>query len=159
MVEPSIHLRPVSEADVSHFFEYSQDEVAIRMAAHASLTAEWPEFVHKWDRIRSGHPVFCRSVLIDNELAGYVARFTQMGVPSVSYWFARCFWGRGLARQALRLFLEEVVDRPLYARVASANGASLRVLELNGFAPIGTAVYFSAALNDDVEEVVLRLDG
>jgi RimJ/RimL family protein N-acetyltransferase len=159
MVETSIHLRPVSEADVPHFFEHSQDEVAIRMAAPASPAGKWPEFARKWDRIRSDDAFLCRSVLLDDEVAGYIARITQTGVPSVSYWFARRFWGQGLARQALRLFLEEVSDRPLYARVAAGNAASLRVLALNGFVPIGTSGYFSAALGRDVEEVMLRLDG
>jgi len=159
MIETPFYLRPVSEADVPHFFEHSQDEDAIRMAAPASVAAEWPEFERKWDRIRSSDAFLCRSVISGSEVAGYVARFPQMDVPSVSYWFARPLWGRGLARQALRLFLEQVADRPLYARVASGNAASLRVLTSNGFNRIDTSSYFSAALGKDVEEVILRLDG
>ena len=159
MIAASIYLRPVSETDVPHFFLHSQEEEAIQMAHPANAVLEWSEFDQKWSRIRSSHAFFCRSVIFGNEVAGYVAHFSQMGVPSVSYWFARRFWGQGLARRALRLFLEQVADRPLYARVASGNVASLRVLVTNGFNAIGTGSYFSAALGKDVEEVILRLDG
>ncbi len=81
-----------------------------------------------------------------------------MELPYVSYWFGRQFWGRGLARRALKLFIAEIDDRPLYARVASSNRASLRILSLNGFEPISTGSYFSAPHGTNVSEVVLRLD-
>lgn len=128
------------------------------MAAPANALKDWPEFNQEWNRIRSSRAFICRSVIFDEQVAGYVATFSQMDVPSVSYWFARRFWGMGLARQAIRLFLEQIADRPLYARVASGNAASLRVLATNGFNTIGSGNYFSAALGKDVEEVVLRLD-
>lgn len=158
MIDTSIYLRPVRETDLSDFFEHSQDDEAIQMAAPAGGTMEWREFDQKRDHIRSSDVFLCRSVIFGNELAGYVAKFTQMDVPSVSYWFARRFWGQGLARQALKLFLEQVPDRPLYARVASGNAASLRVLASNGFNPMGKDCYFSDALGRDVEETILRLD-
>jgi RimJ/RimL family protein N-acetyltransferase len=159
MYEASLLLRPVSEADVPHFFEHARDKEAIRLAPPASESEEWPEFAQKWERIRTSDAFLCRSVILGSEITGYVAMFKQMDVPSVSYWFARRFWGRGLARQALGLFLVEVTERPLYARVASGNAASLRVLASHHFNPINTGSYYSSALGELVEEVVLRLDG
>jgi len=159
MINTSLFLRPVTEADVPHFFEHSRDGEAMRMAPPARAAAEWPEFAQRWNYIRSSDAFLCRSVIFGGEITGYIARFTQMEVLSVSFWFARRFWGKGLARQALGLFLEQVTERPLYARVASCNAASLRVLTSNRFNPIDTGSYFSATLGKDVEEVVLRLDG
>ena len=56
----------------------------------------------------------------------------------VSYWLGKGFWGRGIATQALYLYLEIIIQCPLYARVAKDNLGSVRVLEKCGFKPIGT---------------------
>lgn len=158
MREPPITLRPVVATDVPHFFHHSKEEEAIRLAMPAGDILDWPEFSKKWDRIRSNSEFFCRSAVWGHDVVGYLAQFIQMEVPSVSYWFGRQFWGRGLARQALKQFISEVDIRPLYARVASSNDASLRVLAVNGFIPVSTGRYFSAPHGEDVSEVVLRLD-
>ena len=158
MIRPAIALRPVLETDLPHFFDHARDEEAIRTAMPAGDTGSWETFSKKWRRIRSSEAFFCRSVVQGDDLIGYLAQFEQMGVPSVSYWFGRQFWGRGLARQALKLFISEVDVRPLYARVASDNHASLRVLALNGFNLIDTGTYFSAPHGREVSEIVLRLD-
>lgn len=128
------------------------------MAVPTRATGDWTAFKQRWDHIRSDKEYDCRSVFFSNKLAGYIAKFEQEAVPSVSYWFGREFWGQGLARAALSLFLKNVVERPLYARVASENEASLKVLAANGFTQIGTSSYFSEAIDREVEEIVLRLD-
>jgi RimJ/RimL family protein N-acetyltransferase len=51
----------------------------------------------------------------------------------VGYWIGREFWGRGVASEALRQFVAEIEERPLYAYVAVTNVASARVLEKAGF--------------------------
>ena len=55
------------------------------------------------------------------------------GVNSVGYWLGRQFWGRGIASQALKLLPDKVPIRPLHARVATSNVASLQILEKCGF--------------------------
>ena len=70
----------------------------------------------------------------------------------------RAAWGKGIATQALALLLELVSVRPLYARAASDNAGSLRVLQKCGFKAIGTEKSFAAGRNEDIEETVLRLD-
>ena len=59
---------------------------------------------------------------------------------------------------ALALLLELVTARPLYARAASDNAASLRVLHKCGFKAVGTEKSFGAGRNEDIEETILRLD-
>jgi hypothetical protein len=56
------------------------------------------------------------------------------------------------------LFLEVVRGRPLYARAASDNAASLRVLEKAGFRVVDTELSFAPARSVDIEEKILRLD-
>ncbi len=66
-------------------------------------------------------------------------------------------WGQGIASQALALFLDTVPVRPLYARAASDNIGSLRVLRKAGFVIIGTETSYAAARKTEIEETILRL--
>jgi Acetyltransferase (GNAT) domain len=66
--------------------------------------------------------------------------------------------GKGIATRALALLLELVTARPLYARAASDNAASLRVLHKCGFTAVGIEKSFAAGRNQDTEESILRLD-
>ena len=63
----------------------------------------------------------------------------------------------GVAPVSSVAFLEYVKVRPLYARVAKDNGASLRVLEKCGFAITGDDKGFSNARGEEVEEFILSL--
>ncbi|MFF3867575.1 GNAT family N-acetyltransferase [Micromonospora sp. NPDC001898] len=58
---------------------------------------------------------------------------------------------------ALALLLESVHVRPLFARVASDNVGSLRVLQRTGFAVTGTEASFANGRNTEIEETILRL--
>src|SRR5215472_14315487 len=51
---------------------------------------------------------------------------------------AKPYWGKGIATCALSAFLEHNKLRPLDARAAADNAASLRVLEQCGLVRIGT---------------------
>ncbi len=48
--------------------------------------------------------------------------------------------------------------RPLYARAASDNAASLRAIQKCGFQAVGTERSFAAGRNENIEETILRLD-
>jgi RimJ/RimL family protein N-acetyltransferase len=54
-------------------------------------------------------------------------------------------------------FLGEMTVRPLYARTASDNVASLRVLRNAGFTIVGTEISFASARGAEIEESCLRL--
>ena len=90
-------------------------------------------------------------------VAGNVLMFPHAGQPEVGYWVGREFWGRGVATRALAEFLRLVARRPLHARVATDNAASLRVLEKCGFASTGRDRGFAHGRGTEVEEYVLRL--
>ena len=90
-----------------------------------------------WARILGDVSVVARAILADGALVGSISCFEMDGRRSVGYWIAREHWGRGIATRALALLLEEVGVRPLHARVARTNVASIRVLERCGFAITG----------------------
>jgi len=159
--EGRLELRAVQAEDLDVFFEMQRDPLASRMAA---FTAKDPSdreaFREHWDRILADDRVTMRTVLVDGRAVGDVGSFfdPELGRPEVTYWIEREHWGRGLATRALAALLRQVTTRPLYARAAADNAASIRVLEKCGFVPVGKGRGFANARGEETEEVVLRLD-
>jgi RimJ/RimL family protein N-acetyltransferase len=58
----------------------------------------------------------------------------------------------------LTLLLTLVQVRPLHARAASDNIASLRVLQKAGFVIVGTEYSYASARKREIEETILRLE-
>jgi RimJ/RimL family protein N-acetyltransferase len=152
-------LRDVADADLPTFFAQQRDPVANIMAAFtAKDPADRAAFMTHWDKILGDEGVTLKTILCDEEIAGYIVRHGWFGDPEVSYWLGREYWGRGVATRALALFLDCVVARPLYARVAKDNLASRRVLEKCGFTICGEDKGFANARGVEIEEYILRLD-
>ena len=151
-------LREVVEEDLDVFFEQQRDPVANHMAA---FTAKDPTdrhaFGEHWARILSDDEITIRTIVSDGHVAGHIAGFERWGEPEVTYWIGREFWGKGLATQALSAFLADVTDRPLYARAAEDNLASIGVLEKCGFAICGSNKAFANARGEEITEVILKL--
>jgi RimJ/RimL family protein N-acetyltransferase len=147
-------LRDVTEADFSIFFEQQLDPDANRMAAFTPKGRE--AFMAHWARILSDETITKQTVLFDGQVAGNVVCFELFGEAAVGYWLGKEYWGKGVATSALLQFLGQVPARPLSARVARDNIASLRVLEKCGFAIAGYDKTFDNALGEVVEEVILR---
>ena len=76
----------------------------------------------------------------------------------VSYWIDQQYWGKGLATEGLKMFIEESSKRPLFARVAYDNYGSQRVLEKCGFKSIGEAKGFANARNKEIKEFIYRFE-
>lgn len=110
-----------------------------------------------WRRIISDSSFLRKTVLFEGEAAGHIVRFLRAGRPEVTYWYGREFWGKGIATAALRAFLLQVPERPLYARAASDNLASLRVLEKCGFLLDSTQKSFAEARGAKIQESVMVL--
>ena len=99
-----------------------------------------------------------KSILVNGKVAGNLVSWVDSGRRLVGYWLGREFWGRGFATGALRLFLQEVKTRPLYAHVARENRASRRVLEKCGFHVVGVDGVMPENAPDPVAEYIFRLD-
>ena len=154
----SVRLRDVTEADLPVFFDQQLDPDANLMAAFgAKNPADRAAFEVHWAKILADETIFKKTILEGGEVVGNISSFVQFGEREVGYWLGSDFWGRGVATAALRLFLEEVTVRPLYARAAKDNAASLKVLESCGFALCGEDSGFSSARDYEVEECILEL--
>ena len=115
-------------------------------------------FERRWARLRSDASTTNRVVEVDGRVVGHIASFDLEGQREVTYWIGRDNWGRGIATRALREFLQLEATRPLYARAASDNAASIRVLTKCGFLIAGEGRGFAHGRNEETDEVVLRLD-
>jgi len=155
----AVTLRPVQESDLDALFRQQCDPESVRMAA---FTPEDPDDRQRFDahmaRVLSSPETMNRVILLNGEVVGSIAAFVIEGDTEITYWIDRAVWGRGIASQALALFLEIVATRPLRARAASDNAGSLRVLEKAGFRVIGTEVAFAQARGSEIEETILRLE-
>jgi len=155
-----VFLRHVIDEDLPHFFDHQRDARAIHMAA---FTADDPSdqaaFVSHWRQIRSDASVLNRTIDHGGEVVGYIASFEDEGRREITYWIAPARWGCGYASEALRHFLTFETNRPLYARVASDNLGSFRVLQKHGFQPILATMSYANARNAVIAETLLELLG
>jgi RimJ/RimL family protein N-acetyltransferase len=158
--QPNVKLREVREGDLEIFFEQQLDRDALYMAAFTSKDpADREAFQEHWGKILGDESITIRTILYQGRIAGHILSHAWFGDPEVSYWLGREFWGKGIASRALEEFLGVIEQRPLYARVAKDNVASLRVLEKCGFKVSGEDRGFSNARGQEVEEYILKHDG
>jgi len=141
-------LRDVTESDLDVFYEHQREPEANEMAIFPAR--DRAAFDAHWQGVRANDSAITRTIVSEGEVAGNIGSWEQDGRRLVGYWVGREFWGKGLATRALREFVGEVTDRPLYAWVATSNGGSIRVLEKCGFVQVG-------ARTTDVEELLFEL--
>jgi RimJ/RimL family protein N-acetyltransferase len=154
-----VSLRPVVDADLDAIYRQMKDPESVRMAA---FTAEDPAdrqaFLSHMSRLREDPSVVHLAVDADGTIAGTIGCFKIDDETEVTYWIDRALWGRGIASAALQHFLSVTTERPLFARAASDNAASLRVLEKAGFRRTGVNRDFAHGRGEEIEETLLRLD-
>jgi len=151
-----VRLRPVAEEDIPAFFEHQTDPEANRMAAFTVPDPTDREaFARRWRRILSDPGITTRTIVADGRVVGHVASFERDGSLEVTYWIDREHWGRGIATAALAEFLRIVETRPIHARAAKDNLASIRVLEKCGFVVTGEERAFAEARGEEVEELLM----
>ena len=153
-----IVLRDVTDADRSIFFKHQLDPVANRMAA---FTAKDPTdraaYDTKWEKMLKDKDLTIKTILFNGEVAGSVLCHTWFGDPEINYWLGNDFWGKGIATEALKHFLEEVDIRPLLARAVTDNIGSIRVLEKCGFIASARVREFANARGEEVDEIIFML--
>ncbi len=130
-----VTLRDVTPTDIPFLYELQLDPASNAMAAVKPRTRE--AFEARWATIFAEGGAVSKVILVQGRSAGQVSCFVRDGLDWVGYFIAREFWGRGIATAALLLLLREIRKRPLYARAARSNGASIRVLEKCGFVVTG----------------------
>jgi len=141
-------LRDVAESDLDVFYEHQREPEANEMAIFPAR--DRAAFDAHWQRVRANDSAITKTIVSEGEVAGNIGSWEQDGRRFVGYWVGREFWGKGVATSALREFVSEVTDRPLYAWVATSNVGSIRVLDKCGFVQVG-------ARTTDVEELLFEL--
>lgn len=153
---PALQLRDVTHGDLPTLFEQQADPEASRMAAFPMRDRE--AFMTHWARILRDPSVVKKTILLDGAIAGNVVSFKRLGVWEVGYWLGRAYWGQGVATRALAELLRQHTQRPLYARVALHNLASIRVLEKCGFSICHEDLGSPNVPGEEVDEILLKLD-
>jgi RimJ/RimL family protein N-acetyltransferase len=156
----AVSLREVIASDLEVFFVQQTDPEAVRMVAFTQEgTLDKAAFIARWSEILSQPTVIARTILCDGEVAGNIVSYLLDEDREVGYWLGKAFWGQGIATHALTFFLRDVVTtRPLGARVASDNLASLRVLAKCGFELWGVERSFAEGRGEEIEESLLALE-
>ena len=155
----SITIREVESSDLEVFYEHQLDAEAIRMAAFVGKDPKGKvAFDAHWDKILNSSQNTKRTILAEGQVAGHISCYPQEGELEATYWLGKKHWGKGVATQALNRMLHLVVDRPIFARAATDNIGSIRVLQKCGFKIIGKNKDFANGRGEDTEEYILRLD-
>jgi RimJ/RimL family protein N-acetyltransferase len=154
-VTPAVRLRSVEDQDLDVFFDHQVDPQAVEMAAFAARDKD--QFSAHWARLRADETVVTRTIVANGVVAGNIGSWQADGQQLLGYWVGREWWGRGVATQAVALFVEEVSIRPLFAHVAVHNVGSARVLEKCGFRRDRVQEAEAPAPADGIEEFIFVL--
>ncbi len=95
-----IHLRPVTEADLSILFQQQLDPEAVAMSAYPSK--DRGEFMRHWEGILKNKNVTARTIIYKEKVAGHILCWKEGKYEQrVGYWVGKEFWCRGIASAAL----------------------------------------------------------
>jgi RimJ/RimL family protein N-acetyltransferase len=156
--QPDIKLRQITKDDLPAFFNMQQDKDANHMAAFTARDSTDREaFDLHWSKIMADDTVVKSSIIFEGKLVGCVLSWQQSGKREICYWIEKEQWGKGIATTALREFLSDMTERPLYAYAARDNVGSIRVLEKCGFVITGYQNTFASARRKEIEEAVMEL--
>ena len=154
-----VSLRPIEDRDLDAIFRQVTDSESVRMAAFtAEDQTDRRAFLNRMSRLRADTSLTNRVIEVDGAVAGTIASFHIDDQLEVTYWVERTHWGKGIASAALQILLAETAERPVYARAASDNAGSLRVLEKAAFRRVGVDRGFAPGRGEEIEETILRLD-
>jgi RimJ/RimL family protein N-acetyltransferase len=150
-----VSLRDVNESDLPIFYEQQLDPEATRMAAFPSRNRD--AFMAHWSKILGDKSLIVQTIIFDGRVAGNIGCWVESDERRVGYWIGKNYWGKGIASAALSQFLCRMTARPLVARVAKHNIASIRVLQKCGFT-IASEDRFQFKDGEYGEEYILKLD-
>ena len=158
MEKKHVILRKTQEPDLGFFFQFQLDEEAKYLAAFTSKDPTDKEvYITKYTKHCNDAAINMQTILVDETIAGSIARFEMDGNAEITYWIDKNFWGNGIATTALKIFLTTENTRSIFARVAFDNFGSQRVLEKCGFVKVGTDKGFANARQTEIEEFIYKL--
>ena len=153
-----IELRELGDDDLDAVFEMMRDADAVAMAAFTATDPADRKAFDAWmARNRASETSTLFVVTERGGFAGIAGSFWVEADREVTYWIARHAWGRGVATEALHLLISREPVRPLYARVAAHNAASIAVLRRCGFAEVSRNRGYAPGVGREIEEIVFTL--
>lgn len=153
-----LKLRRTEKSDLAFFFQFQLDEEANYLAAFTAKDPSDKEaYFEKFTKFLDDPIINMQTILIDETIAGSIAKFEREGDAEITYWIDRNFWGKGVASTALKNFLAIENSRPIFGRVAFDNFGSQKVLEKCGFVKTGTDKGFANARRTEIEEFIYKL--
>jgi ribosomal-protein-alanine N-acetyltransferase len=154
-----IILRKTEIPDLESLFVFQTDKDAIHLAAFTPKDpTDKPAYLQKYSKFLNDPEKNTQTILVENVIAGSVAKFLMGEEAEITYWIDKKYWGQGIATKALKTFLKGENTRPIFARVAFDNFGSQRVLEKCDFVKIGSDKGFANARQAEIEEFIYRLD-
>lgn len=153
-----IQLRKTVLSDLDHFFTFQLDNEASYLAAFTAKDAhDKNAYIQKYAKFLDDPTIHMCTIIVDDVIAGSVAKFMMHGDAEVTYWIDKSFWGQGIATHALKQLLTLETTRPVFGRTAFDNHGSQRVLEKCGFVKVGTDKGFANARQEEIEEYIYKL--
>jgi len=157
-MQNQLKLRPSEPSDLEFFFQFQLDKEAGYLAAFTPKNAtDKDAYFEKYTKHMNDPAINMQTILVDDIIAGSIAKFEMNGDTEVTYWIDRRFWGKGIATAALKTLLAIENTRPVFGRVAFDNYGSQKVLEKCGFVKIGTDKGFANARQAEIEEFIYKL--
>lgn len=153
---PLITLRKTVQEDLNRFYEMHQDKEANFMAAFITKLDK-ENFMKKWSELILNTEVNLQSILLNNEVIGFVSKFLRLEKWEVAYAIDKEHWGQGFTSKALESFLRIENTRPLYARVAFDNKGFQKVLEKCGFSFLEKMSFFADARGKEIDEYLYQI--
>lgn len=174
-----VALREVRREDLETLFRQVNEPEGMRMVGSVRDShTDHAAYMARWETIFANAKVIPRAIVVpgivmpggdgSEVVAGSIACFERVPEASrpcrilpgaeIGYWLGREHWGKGIASAAVALFLREVERRPLYARAASDNVASIRVLQKAGFREIGRERFFANMRGQEIEETLMVVE-
>jgi ribosomal-protein-alanine N-acetyltransferase len=151
-------LRKTEVTDLAFFFIFQLDNEANYLAAFTSKDpTDKPAYLQKYTKLLNDPTINMQTIIVDNSIAGSIAKFEMEGEAEITYWIDKKFWGKGIATKALKAFLKGENSRPIFGRVAFDNFGSQKVLEKCNFVKIGTDKGFANARQAEIEEFIYKL--
>ncbi|SDF59698.1 GNAT family N-acetyltransferase [Chitinophaga filiformis] len=153
-----VKLRKTMESDLESLFQFQLDRDAIYLAAFTPKDpTDKKAYFEKFTKLLNDPTINMRTILVDETIAGSIAKFEIEGDAEITYWIDKSFWGKGIATTALKNFLTIESTRPIFGRVAFDNLGSQKVLEKCGFIKIGKDKGFANARQAEIEEFIYKL--
>lgn len=153
-----VKLRPTEISDFEFLFEFQLDKEGGYLAAFMPKDpTDKSAYLSKHTKLLDDPTLNNQTIILNNSIAGSIAKFVLNGNSEITYWIDRKYWGKGIATKALENFLKIEKTRPIFARVAFDNFGSQKVLEKCSFVKTGTDKGFANARQQVIEEFIYKL--